>query len=49
MITERHLRGFYEVCKYMNMTKASKELFVSQPAVSKTIHDIETDYGVKLF
>ncbi len=49
MITERHLRVFYEVCKYMNMTKASKELFVSQPAVSKTIHDIETDYGVKLF
>ena len=33
----------------MNMTKASKELFVSQPAISKTIHDIEQDYGVKLF
>ncbi len=31
------------------MTKASKELFVSQPAISKTIHDIEQDYGVKLF
>ena len=49
MITERHLRVFYEVCKHMNMTKASKELFVSQPAISKTIHDIEQDYGVKLF
>ena len=49
MITGRHLRVFYEVCKHMNMTKASKELFVSQPAISKTIHDIEQDYGVKLF
>ena len=49
MITERHPRVFYEVCKHMNMTKASKELFVSQPAISKTIHDIEQDYGVKLF
>lgn len=49
VITERHLRVFFEVCKHMNMTKASKELFVSQPAISKTIHDIEQDYGVKLF
>lgn len=49
MITARHLRVFYEVCLHMNMTKASKELFVSQPAVSKTIHDIEREYGKKLF
>lgn len=49
MITARHLRVFYEVCKYMNMTKASKELYISQPAVSKTIHDIEEEYKVQLF
>lgn len=49
MISARHLKVFYEVCKYMNMTKASKELYISQPAVSKTIHDIEEEYGIKLF
>lgn len=49
MISARHLRVFYEVCKHMNMTKASKELYISQPAVSKTIHDIEEYYGIKLF
>lgn len=49
MISARHLKVFYEVCKYMNMTKASRELYISQPAVSKTIHDIEEDYGIKLF
>lgn len=49
MITARHLRVFYEVCKHMNMTKASKELYISQPAVTKTIHDIETMYNIKLF
>ena len=49
MITARHLRVFYEVCKHMNMTKASKALYLSQPAVSKTIHDLEERYGVQLF
>lgn len=49
MISARHLRVFYEVCKHMNITKASRELYISQPAVSKTIHDIEDEYGIKLF
>ncbi len=49
MITDRHLKVFYEVCKHMNMTKASRELYISQPAVSKTIHDIEEEYKIKLF
>lgn len=49
MITTRHISVFFTVCKYMNFTKASEELFISQPAVSKTIKDIEEEYGVLLF
>lgn len=49
MITTRHITVFYTVCKYMNFTKASEELFISQPAVSKTIKDIEDEYGILLF
>jgi DNA-binding transcriptional LysR family regulator len=33
----------------LNFTKASKELFVSQPALSKHINTLEKDLGVKLF
>lgn len=48
-MTIRHFRVFNEVCKYMNMTHASKTLHVSQPAISKTISELEDWYGVKLF
>jgi len=43
------LKVFYTVAKRLNFTKAAKELFVSQPAVSKHIHEIESFYKVKLF
>jgi DNA-binding transcriptional LysR family regulator len=33
----------------LNFTKASKALFVSQPALSKHINTLEKDLGVKLF
>lgn len=49
MLNTRHLRVFTEVCKYMNMTRASKELYISQPAISKTILEIEEEYNVHLF
>ena len=37
------------VCKYMNFTKAAKELNITQPAVSKHIKFIEEVYGITLF
>ncbi|MDO5563800.1 MAG: LysR family transcriptional regulator [Eubacteriales bacterium] len=40
---------FYEVAKYENLSHASKILFISQPAVSKSINILEKDLGVKLF
>lgn len=43
------LKVFYVVAKRLNFTKAANELFISQPAVSKHIHEIEEHYHVKLF
>lgn len=40
---------FMEVAKNEHMTKAAKKLHISQPAISKTIHDIEAELGVPLF
>lgn len=31
------------------MTKVAKELYISQPSVSQSIHEIEAELGVVLF
>lgn len=43
------LKVFYIVAKRLNFTKAADELFITQPAVSKHIHEIESFYKTKLF
>jgi len=43
------LRVFYTVARRLNFTKAAEELFITQPAVSKHIHEIEAFYKSKLF
>lgn len=40
---------FLAVCRYMNFTKASQELNITQPAVSQQIHWLEDSYRTKLF
>lgn len=42
-------RVFYTVAKYKNISHASEILYVSQPAVSKSIKILENELGVKLF
>lgn len=43
------LKVFYTVAKRLNFTKAAEELFITQPAVTKHIQEIEIFYQCKLF
>ena len=37
------------VCKHGSISKAADELLVSRPAVSRTVKDLEQEFGVELF
>lgn len=43
------LKVFHSVACNLSFTKASRELFVSQPAISKHIHELEVRYKTPLF
>lgn len=43
------LQVFNTVAKRLNFTKAGEELFITQPAVTKHIQEIENHFKVKLF
>lgn len=45
----RVLRYFLAVAQYQNMTKAARELLVSQPTLSKQLSDLEEELGAQLF
>ena len=42
-------RIFYTVAKAGNISKAARELYISQPAISKSIQKLEENTGCKLF
>lgn len=42
-------RIFYAVANNKNISRAAKELYISQPAISKSIQKLEESLGVKLF
>ncbi|WP_282456624.1 LysR family transcriptional regulator [Chitinophaga sedimenti] len=43
------LKVFHTVALRLNFTRAAEELFITQPAVTKHIHEIEAAYQTKLF
>ena len=45
----RQLSVFLTVCRTGSMTAAAEELYMTQPAVSQTIRDLEEHYETKLF
>ena len=49
-MTLRHIRIFLAVCNHdNNITRAAESLYMTQPAVSLAIHELENYYGVRLF
>ena len=49
MVNLELYRVFYTVAKCGSLTKAAQELFISQPAVSQSIKQLEGQLGVSLF
>ena len=43
------LRQFQAAARHKNMTRAASELCIAQPALSKTIHKLEEEFGAQLF
>lgn len=48
-MTLKHMRIFIAVCEEESVTGAAKKLFLSQPAVSLALRELEEHYGIKFF
>lgn len=48
-MTLRHMKIFVTVCREKSITLAAKKLYISQPAVSNAIKELEAYYGTPLF
>jgi len=48
-MTLRHMKIFVVVCKEKSITLAARKLYISQPAVSNAIKELENFYGTPLF
>jgi len=49
MVNLELYRVFYTVAKCGSLTKAAEELYISQPAVSQSVKQLENQLGVRLF
>lgn len=43
------LRSFQAVCRYGSITKAAEHMYVSQPSVTLSLKELESELGVNLF
>lgn len=48
LMSDFRLRVFAAVARHLSFTKAGQELFISQPAVTKHIRELEAQYGQRL-
>lgn len=48
-MTLLQLKYFVEVCNYGSFSLASKQLYLTQPALSSSIHHLEDEFNIKLF
>lgn len=48
-MTLQQCRYLIEIAKYNSISKAANELFVTQPSISKAIHELEMDLGITVF
>lgn len=49
-MTLRHMRIFLAVCENdCNVTRTAQTLYLSQPAISQAINELEAYYGVRFF
>ena len=49
MVNIEHLFVFLDVTQTLSFSETAQRLHVSQPTVSKNIHDLESELGIKLF
>lgn len=49
MFNERQLNAFVKICQEKNITLAARKLFISQPALSQTVKQLEDEVGTPLF
>ena len=49
MVNLELYRVFYTVAKCGSLTRAAEELYISQPAVSQSVKQLESQLGVSLF
>src|SRR5438094_10327314 len=44
----RHLRYFVAVAEHLNFTKAAARLHLAQPSLTRQVHNLEEEIGVRL-
>jgi DNA-binding transcriptional LysR family regulator len=48
-MADRRLQVFHAVAKHLSFTKAAESLFMTQPAVTFQIRQLEDHFGTRLF